>query len=80
MVNAATRAALAEGYAAPGDQITIAAGMPFGRGGTTNLLRVAEIGGTEPRQGACAWRRQRGAGGCGLIHHTHAPAPTPLLY
>jgi len=48
MVNAATRAALAEGYAEPGDQITIAAGMPFGQGGTTNLLRVAEIGGAEP--------------------------------
>ncbi|EHP43623.1 pyruvate kinase [Cupriavidus basilensis OR16] len=47
MVNAATRAALAEGYAEPGDQITIAAGMPFGQGGTTNLLRVAEIGGAE---------------------------------
>jgi pyruvate kinase len=45
MVEAATRAALAEGYAAPGDQITIAAGMPFGQGGTTNLLRVAEVSG-----------------------------------
>ncbi|MGN5476041.1 pyruvate kinase alpha/beta domain-containing protein [Cupriavidus basilensis] len=45
MVEAATRAALVEGYAAPGDQITIAAGMPFGQGGTTNLLRVAEVGG-----------------------------------
>ncbi|CAG2132994.1 Pyruvate kinase [Cupriavidus yeoncheonensis] len=45
MVEAATRAALVEGYAAPGDQITIAAGMPFGQGGTTNLLRVAEVSG-----------------------------------
>ncbi|KWR89325.1 pyruvate kinase [Cupriavidus sp. IDO] len=45
MVEAATRAALVEGYAAPGDQITIAAGMPFGQGGTTNLLRVAEVTG-----------------------------------
>ncbi|EON21907.1 pyruvate kinase [Cupriavidus sp. GA3-3] len=44
MVEAATRAAVAEGYAVPGDQITIAAGMPFGQGGTTNLLRVAEVG------------------------------------
>jgi pyruvate kinase len=44
MVEAAARAALVEGYAAPGDQITIAAGMPFGQGGTTNLLRVAEVG------------------------------------
>ncbi|TWG88173.1 pyruvate kinase [Cupriavidus gilardii J11] len=46
MVDAATGAALAEGFAVPGDQITIAAGMPFGQGGTTNLLRVAEIAGT----------------------------------
>lgn len=45
MVDAAARAALTEGFAAPGDQITIAAGMPFGQGGTTNLLRVAEITG-----------------------------------
>lgn len=44
MVDAATRAAVAEGYAMPGDQITIAAGMPFGQGGTTNLLRVADVG------------------------------------
>ncbi len=43
MVEAATRAALGEGYAEPGDQITIAAGMPFGQCGTTNLLRVAEV-------------------------------------
>lgn len=48
MVDAACRAAVAEGYAAPGDQITIAAGMPFGQGGTTNLLRVAEISGLAP--------------------------------
>ena len=44
LFEAAARAALVEGYAAPGDQITIAAGMPFGQGGTTNLLRVAEVG------------------------------------
>jgi pyruvate kinase len=43
MVTAACRAVLSEGYAVPGDQITIAAGMPFGQGGTTNLLRVAEV-------------------------------------
>jgi pyruvate kinase len=56
MVEAASRAALSEGYAAPGDQITIAAGMPFGQGGTTNLLRVAEVGGTPgtPPAGAVA--------------------------
>ncbi|AOZ04467.1 pyruvate kinase [Cupriavidus malaysiensis] len=45
MVDAAIRAAVAEDFACAGDQITIAAGTPFGQGGTTNLLRVAEIPG-----------------------------------
>ena len=44
MVRAACDAVVTEGYAVAGDQITIAAGMPFGQGGTTNLLRVAEVG------------------------------------
>jgi pyruvate kinase len=44
MVEAACNAVVTEGYAVAGDQITIAAGMPFGQGGTTNLLRVAEVG------------------------------------
>jgi pyruvate kinase len=43
MIAAATRAAVAKGYANPGDQITIAAGMPFGQSGTTNLLHVAQV-------------------------------------
>jgi len=43
-VRAACDAVVTEGYAVAGDQITIAAGMPFGQGGTTNLLRVAEVG------------------------------------
>jgi pyruvate kinase len=43
MVDAACRAVVAEGYAQPGDQIAITAGMPFGQPGATNLLRVAEV-------------------------------------
>lgn len=44
MVDAACRTAYAEGFAQKGEQVAIAAGMPFGRPGTTNLLRIAEIG------------------------------------
>ncbi|KRB93091.1 pyruvate kinase [Noviherbaspirillum sp. Root189] len=43
MVAAACRTALREGFAQPGDQVAIAAGMPFAESGTTNLLRIAEI-------------------------------------
>ena len=43
MVDAACRTAFTEGFAGPGDQLAIAAGMPFGQPGTTNLLRIAEI-------------------------------------
>ncbi|MDL2284040.1 pyruvate kinase [Oxalobacter sp. OttesenSCG-928-P03] len=43
MVNAACNTTLNEGFGLPGDQIAIAAGMPFGQPGNTNLLRVAEI-------------------------------------
>jgi pyruvate kinase len=43
MVAAACRTALAEGFAKPGDQVAITAGMPFGQPGSTNLLRLAEI-------------------------------------
>ncbi|NVO15293.1 MAG: pyruvate kinase [Rhodoplanes sp.] len=32
-----------EGFAAPGDHIVIVAGIPFGRAGTTNNLRVVQI-------------------------------------
>ena len=36
-------AAIREGFAVQGDRMAIAAGMPFGTSGTTNLLRVARI-------------------------------------
>lgn len=32
-----------EGFGRPGDSIVVAAGMPFGASGTTNLLRIAQI-------------------------------------
>jgi len=43
MVAAACRIALREGFAQVGDQVAIAAGMPFGKPGSTNLLRIAEV-------------------------------------
>jgi Pyruvate kinase len=43
MVDAACHITFAEGLGRPGDQIAIAAGMPFGQPGNTNLLRVATI-------------------------------------
>jgi pyruvate kinase len=44
MTDLACRAALQEGFAATGDTVVIAAGVPFGQSGTTNLLRIAKIG------------------------------------
>jgi pyruvate kinase len=45
MVAAACEIVLREGFAQPGDQIAITAGMPFGESGSTNLLRIAEVKG-----------------------------------
>jgi pyruvate kinase len=42
-VTRAARAALTEGFAAPGDEIVVTAGVPFGLAGTTNALRVATV-------------------------------------
>jgi pyruvate kinase len=44
MTDMACRAALDEGFAAAGDYVVIAAGVPFGHAGTTNLLRIAKVG------------------------------------
>ena len=49
MVDGACNACVAEGFAEQGDKIVITAGVPFGRAGRTNILRVAEIG--EPVNG-----------------------------
>ncbi|MDM0053974.1 pyruvate kinase [Variovorax sp. J22R115] len=41
MVETGCAVARNEGYARPGDIVVIAAGMPFGKAGTTNLLHIA---------------------------------------
>ena len=43
MVDRACRVALSEGFADIGDSLVIMAGMPFGRSGTTNMLRIAQV-------------------------------------
>jgi pyruvate kinase len=32
------------GYASKGERVIVSAGVPFGRAGTTNLLRIVTIG------------------------------------
>ena len=44
MTDMACRAAVQEGFAVAGDYVVIAAGVPFGHAGTTNLLRIAKVG------------------------------------
>jgi pyruvate kinase len=43
MVARAVRAAQTEGFAKPGDEVVVTAGVPFGTPGTTNALRVAVV-------------------------------------
>ncbi len=43
MVARASRAAQQEGFAKPGDEIVVTAGIPFGTPGSTNALRVAVV-------------------------------------
>jgi pyruvate kinase len=43
MVNTACKLAYQEGFAQPGDQVLITAGVPFGTAGGTNILRVAKV-------------------------------------
>lgn len=47
MIGLASRTALEEEFAHPGEVLVIMAGMPFGSSGTTNLLHVTKAG--EPR-------------------------------
>jgi pyruvate kinase len=42
-VNRASRLARSEGFATTGDDVVVAAGVPFGQAGTTNALRVASV-------------------------------------
>jgi len=44
MVDRATTTALSEEFAKPSESIVVAAGVPFGEAGTTNNLRVVQIG------------------------------------
>jgi pyruvate kinase len=46
MVDRAVAQALAEGFAHPADLIVVVAGIPFGQAGTTNNLRIVQVGGT----------------------------------
>ena len=43
MTDLACSTAFEEGFAKAGDSVVIAAGLPFGRAGTTNLLRLATV-------------------------------------
>jgi pyruvate kinase len=43
MVTRALRTAQTEGFAKPGDEVVVTAGVPFGVPGTTNALRVAAV-------------------------------------
>jgi len=47
MVAKARRMALRTGYAGGGDKIVITAGVPFGEPGTTNVLHIADLDGSE---------------------------------
>jgi pyruvate kinase len=42
-VAVASKLARSEGVAEPGQDIVIVAGMPFGKSGSTNALRVARV-------------------------------------
>jgi pyruvate kinase len=42
-VNRAIRLAQMEGFAPPGSEVVVVAGVPFGQPGTTNALRVAHV-------------------------------------
>lgn len=47
MVNVAMDKAREQGFARDGERVVITAGVPFGRSGTTNILRVAVLGSGE---------------------------------
>jgi pyruvate kinase len=43
MTDLACKTALEQGFAVAGDNVVIAAGVPFGQAGTTNMLRLATV-------------------------------------
>jgi len=42
-VQRASKAAVRDGFAKPGERLVVTAGVPFGRPGTTNSLRIAFV-------------------------------------
>lgn len=44
MITQATHVAQQKGYASPGENVLIVAGIPFGHSGSTNLLHIAKVG------------------------------------
>jgi pyruvate kinase len=48
MVDQAIEIAVREGFAEPGEHIVVTAGIPFGKSGGTNMLRVAKIPASKP--------------------------------
>jgi pyruvate kinase len=44
MIALACEAARSSEFAKPGESVVIAAGLPFGESGTTNLLHIAKVG------------------------------------
>lgn len=52
MIGKAKRVASSQGLAKKGDKIVITAGVPFGEPGSTNVLHIAEIKGTEMKSRA----------------------------
>jgi pyruvate kinase len=48
MTDVACSAAPKEQFAGPGDAIVVAADVPFGRSGTTNLLRLVTVQAQDP--------------------------------
>ena len=48
MIWLAMEAASEEGFASSGDIVVIAAGLPFGESGTTNLLHIGKCGDPVP--------------------------------
>lgn len=52
MIDLACEVVLAEGFAQSGDRVVIAAGLPFGVPGTTNLLQIATVAGVNAPTGS----------------------------
>jgi len=84
MTDLACDAALREGFAAPGDYVVIAAGVPFRHLGTTNLLRIARPGTlttahrSARRSTPCGGGRERAARTFRpTMNDTYAPAIAP---